>query len=71
MTTKPDITEEQKKKYLDGHSHKCPFCGSPDIEGRLVEVDSGSCWQPVSCVHCGRRWEDIYKLVDVQARDRD
>lgn len=67
---KPDLTEEQKKAYLE-KSYKCPFCHSPDIEGQSLEVDSGHAWQPVSCVSCGRRWNDLYDLVGVEARDID
>jgi transcription elongation factor Elf1 len=67
---KPDITPKAKKKYLKSPAH-CPFCNSTDIEGQMVQVDSGACWQPISCVTCKRKWDDIYKLTDVDATDRD
>ena len=67
---KPELTPKQKKKFLKNPS-VCPFCGSNDIEGKLPEIDCGACWQSVSCVACKRKWDEIYKLVDVEATDRD
>jgi len=39
------------------------FCGSPDIEGGSVDIDSGGASQRVSCSACGRYWFDLYELV--------
>jgi formate dehydrogenase maturation protein FdhE len=62
------LTEEQKAAYLANPS-KCPVCGDTDIEGDMFQVDSGSAWQQVSCTKCHSRWNDLYKLVDVELLD--
>jgi len=62
------LTDEQKRKYLNGGYGKCPFCGSDAIEGGFIEVDGDSCWQPVTCTDCGKRWNDIYRLADVEEK---
>jgi hypothetical protein len=66
---RPDLTEEQKEAYLKD-PHPCPFCQSFDIEAGLPEVEHGSAFQKVWCLKCQRQWNDLYKLVDVEAFDR-
>lgn len=41
----------------------CPFCGSEDISGGSIEVDSGGAWQEVCCANCSNNWYDLYQLV--------
>jgi len=55
-----------EKKYIRAGGTKCPFCGSDEIEGSSVEVDSSSAWQEVGCNNCDSEWNDIYKLDDIE-----
>ena len=59
------LTKQQKKAYLK-HSHKCPFCGSIDIEGGFCEINEGRAYQTVTCNDCSKSWSDCYELVDVE-----
>ena len=66
------LTSKQKKAYLK-HYYHCPFCKSKNIEGHGIKVDEddGDCaWQEVVCLDCDKRWNDIYKLVDVEEAER-
>ena len=67
------LTSKQKKAYLKHYAH-CPFCKSKNIEGHGIKVDEddGDCaWQEVVvCLDCDKRWNDIYKLVDVEEAER-
>ena len=44
---------------------RCLFCGSPDLAGGFVDIDSSGASQRVSCSACRRYWFDVYELVDV------
>ena len=59
------FTKEQKEKYL-ADSGFCPFCGSDQITGEHLEVESESAWQPISCNVCDKTWKDVYTLTDVE-----
>jgi len=63
---KPTWSDTEKKSYVVTGGVSCPFCRSKDIEGGHIEVDAGSAWQPVTCSACGREWEDVYRLVDIE-----
>ena len=56
---------ELVKKYL-ACSHECPFCGSGNISGDSVEIESGVAYQLVSCNECERDWTDWYQLVGIK-----
>lgn len=58
------LTAEQ---YLKKNGTQCPYCGAgaEQLSGMQVEVDEGHAWQEVGCCVCGKSWNDIYKLVDV------
>jgi transcription elongation factor Elf1 len=60
------LTPQQKKDYLGRSYCHCPVCKSNDISGGRIEVDSDSAWQEVVCSSCGFRWNDIYKLIDIE-----
>ena len=62
------LTAKQKKDYIKGGQNGCPYCGSDDIEGGFVEIDSGGAWQEVYCHICHKEWSDIYKMVDIEER---
>lgn len=42
---------------------RCPYCGSVQIEGGGVEINKAGAWQAVTCLSCGKEWNDIYKLI--------
>lgn len=44
----------------------CPNCRSDQIEGGHVTVESGECFQRVSCAVCGGSWCEVYLLVRVE-----
>ena len=60
------LTAKQKKDYIKSGYSKCPKCKSDDIDGGMVEVDAGTCWQPVSCNECHLEWSDIYTLAGIE-----
>jgi uncharacterized Zn finger protein len=64
------LTKKQKKAYLKEvkrFGRKCPFCGSYEVTGEVAEL--GEMWirLDVECNECREDWQDIYKLVDVEA----
>lgn len=59
------LTKEQLEAYKES-PHTCPFCGSEEIEAVTSGfVDSGGFSQPIKCLDCEQRWEDLYCLVGV------
>lgn len=50
------------KEYLEAPNH-CPFCDSDQVTGDAVEVQHLHAYQPVSCLDCGKTWEDVYQLT--------
>ena len=42
----------------------CPYpgCDGEDIEGGSFDVTETHCHQPVTCLTCGRSWNDIYRI---------
>lgn len=49
-------------EYKAHGGNQCPCCKSNDIEGREINVDSGTASQEVVCNACGASWNDIYRL---------
>ncbi|MFQ5491992.1 MAG: hypothetical protein ACE5GE_14845 [Phycisphaerae bacterium] len=64
-----DLTDEAKQRYLKGGGVRCPFCDGDQIEGGPVEIDEGQAIQPVGCLNCDRRWNDVYTLHDIEVRE--
>ncbi|MHC4093936.1 MAG: hypothetical protein ACYSVY_27300 [Planctomycetota bacterium] len=62
------LSDQAKRRYLDGGGVHCPFCESDDIEGGFVEIDAGYTHQSIHCLKCGKEWNDVYKLHDVEER---
>lgn len=61
------LTQKRKKAYVKNGGVKCPYCkAETTLEGGFIEVDAGGCWQAISCPSCGKRWTDVYKLVDIE-----
>ena len=63
------LTEEARQQYLEKKGVACPFCSSNEIEGGFVEIDAGSAYQPICCLRCEKRWNDVYALQDVEERE--
>ena len=63
---KKKLTRQDVKRYLK-NSGKCPYCGSPDITGKSIDVDGPVATQEVGCdaKDCGRSWTDVYTLTGV------
>lgn len=59
------LTPLQKQQYLKNPS-RCPYCGSGDIIGGHIEVDSAEAWQTIECEDCLRSWNDIYTLTNIE-----
>ncbi len=60
------LSEETKKKYVDGKGGHCPYCNSKDIEAYgSVDLDGNGCTQRVICLTCDKEWLDLYRLVDI------
>lgn len=49
--------------------NECPLCGSHEITGGHVEVETGQAWQQVTCDRCGARWNEIYNIAGVELLD--
>jgi hypothetical protein len=65
------ITPEQRERYLQSGGNICPFCNSLNIQG-TGSGDSDSDWhsKEVECLDCKEMWVDIYKIVNVEGRDK-
>ena len=69
----PHETEEDKlrMKYLK-YSSRCPHCGSANIEAGSLDICNGEeIYQPVGCLTCKKRWQDVYTLTDVEFDDEE
>jgi hypothetical protein len=66
-TAKAEELSHDELEYVNGGGCRCinPDCKSENIEGGGVEVDAGSCFQPVTCNDCGTQWNDAYNLVGI------
>jgi hypothetical protein len=49
-------------KARDGS--ECPNCGSTDIHGGSVDIESPNAIQKMLCLSCDATWIDVYALVD-------
>jgi DNA-directed RNA polymerase subunit RPC12/RpoP len=39
-------------RYIEEGGVRCPYCGSPRLEGGEVTIDVGTAWQPFDCRDC-------------------
>lgn len=60
---------EQRQAYIESEGVRCPYCGSEDIAGGIIQ--SAKFYDGyeivVRCNNCGKAWKDIYTLTDVEA----
>lgn len=66
-TNEKKLTKKDIKRYLK-HPGRCPYCGSPDITGKSIDVDGSVATQEVGCdaSGCDRSWMDVYSLTGIQ-----
>lgn len=50
-------------EYCALEEARCPYCGSVHIEGGSVQIDRATAWQPIVCLSCGKRWNDVYTIA--------
>jgi hypothetical protein len=60
------LTEEEIIAYIENPIPKCPYCGTRDIVGESVEINSSAAYQEVVCQVCEKRWLDLYKLFGIE-----
>jgi len=65
----PELTKEDKQRYITGGGNQCPWCEDGDIEGRSIEIDNQFATQFMICKACDKAWTDIYKLIDIEPID--
>lgn len=65
-----ELSKEARKKYLKTPT-TCPYCSSRKLEADSLDVDGAWGDSSVLCRDCGRRWTDIFKLVDIEIEDPD
>lgn len=56
------------EKYEASGCQRCPKCGSTDVEGGRVQVDSDSAWQDVMCLECGFEVRDVYNFSHAEIK---
>ena len=47
----------------------CPICGSDQVEGGHVDINSTEAWQGVSCLDCGYEFNEVYTLAMYETSD--
>ena len=60
--------ETLRNKYL-ANPVVCPYCDSRNLDGDILEVDGTTAWQSITCGKCGKEWEDIYTLTNVEFQE--
>ena len=51
------------EEYVKIGGTVCPFCGSDNVSGTEIDVDSGCAWQDAGCDDCHKSWRDQYVLT--------
>lgn len=64
------LTGEEAFKYMNGESHLCPFCKSSNIETSDRDFQGDTIVNYVDCNACGGKWDDIFTLTSVEARNQ-
>jgi len=65
------LSDEQKKAYVESGGGKCPYCGSFNLEGQCMDADGSMSWQEIICLECHKRWNDVYKLSEIEEIEDD
>jgi hypothetical protein len=61
-----ELTPKGKEYYIENNGNHCPYCDSSDLAAGSFETDESSCWRPVECKTCGRKWDEIYILSSIE-----
>lgn len=51
------------KEYCALEEPRCSYCYSDEIVGGSIQIDGNIAWQPITCVDCGKKWNDIYTIA--------
>lgn len=65
------LTLEEQADYVREGYGQCPYCKSDQIEGGSWENEGNIVWQRVSCFDCGRSWQDIYELSNIDQMNEE
>lgn len=60
-----DLPYIVKGRYL-ANPNLCPYCESEDISGELFESTDNQTWRRVTCDSCGKMWQEIFTLTDIE-----
>jgi len=60
------LSPELTKWYIDHNGKNCPYCNSTDLHADFFETDEASCWRPVECKTCGKKWDEIYLMLSIE-----
>ena len=63
--------QAQQERYIHKGGAKCPYCGSPHLQGGFVEIEAGRAYQDVACLQCNKAWIDSYKLFGFTPKGED
>lgn len=67
-----NLSKAAKRRHIDSAGiDKCPYCKvdicDDNIEYKELEpVEDGSVEQTVKCTSCGRKWIDVFRLVEIR-----
>lgn len=62
------LTEEQIKKYLECPT-ECPYCGSTNITGDPVEVETEE--RDIQCLDCDKAWKEVWSVTDIREDEEE
>jgi hypothetical protein len=65
------MDQDARQSYLESEGTHCPFCDSENIESGEVHLEGDYFVALVECQesHCGKKWKDIYGLIEVNEVD--
>lgn len=67
MTETRELTDQQKKEYIEQGGMLCPVCKSPDVStDPCPDVTEHGIYINCQCEDCSEEWIDRYALTDVE-----
>jgi hypothetical protein len=67
------MTKAAMKRHIKtGGQECCPYCKADADRCEMFDyeepdfVEGGDIEQIVTCLNCGRKWQDVYRLVEVR-----
>ena len=58
--------EVKHKKKLMMNTNICPFCGGRTLKRGDFENVRGLGWRDTTCIACGDKWREVYKLTEIE-----